>query len=225
MQRLLRIAACSLALTACDGTKDSEGQSAPTGSPDAAAAADAAATGEAKAPTVAAPATGSPSEATPPAGGASQAPLYPGDMGYDCGKLLLRPEIVEACGVEVDQVIIDKAEGRNAHTQCSRRWRFADKGRTVSLVVGNYESPDKAQALSHPEDAKAFSEIGDSAWAYFENRAPQIDWHTFRATKGPWVIDLRSIVTDGKEPLCNLEQLSKLSKEAVARLEQAPPAP
>ena len=140
----------------------------------------------------------------------------PSDPGYDCGRLLTRAQLNETCSVELKQVIIDGNEGSRDQTRCSRRWRSQDEKRTVSMTVGKY-----AKVLTKPASATDIQGAGELAYSWSDEKTPEIVWHTARVRQGEWVIDLRSIVTDGGEPLCSLEQLGKLSGGAITRIQQA----
>ena len=149
--------------------------------------------------------------------------ILPGQPGYDCGRLLSKIEIESICGVQLQPVVIDRHEGKKERMRCSRRWRNETKSRTVSLILGDYGSAEKVKSLSVPEDAKVYPDVGDLGRGYVEDKTNGIFWHTMRTAKGQYNLDLRSIITDGGEPLCTLDQLSELSAEVAKRIEQIPP--
>lgn len=199
----------ALLLPACDG--GAKGEKAPAEAPQPAAeAAAGAAEGDAPKPQAAAPTPG-------------QA-ILPGQPGYDCGRLLSKIEIESICGVKLQPVTLDRNEGKRPQLQCSRRWRNESKQRTVSLILGDYASAEKAKSLTVPDDAKTFPDVGDLGRGYIEDKTNGIFWHTMRTAKGQYNLDLRSIITDGGEPLCTLDQLAELSAEVAKRIEQIPPA-
>jgi hypothetical protein len=216
------LAVSILLLPGCDSgaKKDDAGAKSP---PTAQEAAKADATKADAKPADAKPADAKPAEKADPAptGGA----LRPGQPGYDCGRLLSKIEIESVCGAKLQEVTIDRSEGSREQVRCSRRWRNEDKSRTISLIVGDYGSAEKAKALGVPDDAKDFPNIGDQARGYVEDKTQGIFWHTMRTTKGQYNIDLRGIVTSGGDPLCNLEQLGELSMELAKRIEQVPVPP
>ncbi len=150
--------------------------------------------------------------------------ILPGQPGYDCGRLLSKIEIESICGVKLQPVVLDRNEGKREQVRCSRRWRNDTKSRTVSLILGDYGSAEKAKSLSAPDDAKTYPDVGDLGRGYIEDKTNGIFWHTMRTAKGQYNLDIRSIITDGGEPLCTLDQLSELSAEVAKRIEQIPPA-
>ena len=94
----------------------------------------------------------------------------------------------------------------------------------MSLILGDYASAEKAKSLTVPDDAKTYPDVGDLGRGYVEDKTNGIFWHTMRTAKGQYNLDLRSIITDGGEPLCTLDQLAELSAEVAKRIEQIPPA-
>lgn len=153
------------------------------------------------------------------------AKIFPGQPGYDCGRLLSKVEIDSVCGTSLQEVTIDRSEGSREQVRCSRRWRNENKARTVSFIVGDYGTPEKAKGLTVPEDAtdnKEFEGIGDQSKGYVQDRTSGIFWHTVRTAQGQYSFSIRSIITDSGDPLCTLDQLAELSREVSKRIEQVP---
>jgi hypothetical protein len=170
---------------------------------------------ESPTPTTAPP----PAPSGPPPSGTK---LYPGDRGFDCGRVLTRTEIEAACGDPIGTVNIDAMEGQRPLISCSRRWRHEDQ-RTVSMIIGKHADASAAGSLKTPPGATPLEGIGDAAHFYGEDRGGVIQWDTLRVRVGARVLYVRSITPPGREPLCDANQLATLAGEATGRLEQVVP--
>ena len=110
-----------------------------------------------------------------------------------------------------------KAEGRSPLATCSRKLRGPDN-KSISVHLAIHESIEKASGLKWPEDAQPIADLGDIAQGYVAEKGEQFEWHTVEVRKGKRVLYIRSINDVGADPLCSVEQLTDVAREAMNRL-------